>query len=89
MSKCKDFVRTWNLCWKDIIAIMKNRSGEGNIGIIGVELTRNLREKVIGKTVYRIKSVFEGKKDIDRTLERLAVKNAMVSDDTRNKNTSA
>ena len=36
-----------------------------------------LRELKIGKMLYRITSVFEGKKDIDKVIERLAVKNAM------------
>lgn len=66
MSKCKNFVRTWNLCRKDIIAIMKNCSGEGNIGIIGVELTRNLREKVIGKTSIVSKACLKVKRTSTR-----------------------
>lgn len=52
-------------------------------------ITRNLREKVIGKTVYRVRSLFERKKDIDKTIERLAVKNAAASNDTQKKQTIA
>lgn len=85
MSRLREFLIDFK---ETFIRLLGSRSGEGNIGMIGAELTRNLREKAIGKTVYRIRSVFEGKKDIDETLERLAVKNAVVSEDKRNKNTS-
>lgn len=89
MRKYQRFmIRFKEFCRLSIEAV-KNCSGEGQIGLIGEELTRNLREKVIGKTVYRIRSVFEGKKDIDKTLERLAVKNIEHSDGTRDKDASA
>lgn len=35
------------------------------------------REVTIGKVLYRLTSVFEGSKDIDKTMERLAVQNAV------------
>lgn len=35
------------------------------------------REVTIGKVLYRLTSVFEGGKDIDATMERLAVQNAV------------
>ncbi|MVB12517.1 hypothetical protein CAFE_32570 [Caprobacter fermentans] len=35
------------------------------------------REVTIGKVLYRLTSVFEGSKDIDKAMERLAVQNAV------------
>ena len=89
MNKFQRFMIWFKESCKLSIEAVKNCSGEGQIGLIGEELTRNLREKVIGKTVYRVKSVFEGKKDIDKTLERLAVKNIDYSDSKQNKDESA
>ena len=34
------------------------------------------REVKIGKTIYRLTSKYEGEKDLDATLQRLAVKQA-------------
>ena len=79
MKKFKEF------CFVCVEAV-SNNSGEGQIGLLGEVITRNLREKVIGKTVYRVRSLFEGKKDIDKTLERLAVKNAENTDRKGNGN---
>jgi len=39
--------------------------------------TSSYREVTIGKVLYRLTSVFEGSKDIDKTMERLAVQNAV------------
>ena len=38
----------------------------------------NVREYKIGNTVYRIKAVFEGSRNIDDVLLRLAVRNADI-----------
>jgi len=35
------------------------------------------REVTIGKVLYRLTSVFEGTKDLDKTMERLAIQNAI------------
>lgn len=36
----------------------------------------NVKEYKIGNTVYRVKSVFEGSRNIDNVLLRLAIRNA-------------
>lgn len=36
----------------------------------------NIKEYKIGNTVYRVKSVFEGSRNIDNVLLRLAIRNA-------------
>lgn len=36
------------------------------------------KEVVIGKTLYRVTSVFTGEKDLGKTLEQLAVRRAMA-----------
>lgn len=36
------------------------------------------KEIMIGKTLYRITSVFTGEKDLGKTLEQLAVRRAMA-----------
>jgi len=36
------------------------------------------KEVTIGKTVYRITSVFLGEKDLGKTLEQLAIRKAMT-----------
>ena len=39
--------------------------------------TTSYREVRIGKTIYRVTSVFTGEKDLGKTLEQLAVRRAM------------
>ena len=41
------------------------------------ETTSN-REVRIGRTVYRVTSVFTGEKDLGKTLEQLAIRRAMA-----------
>jgi len=36
------------------------------------------KEIMIGKTLYRVTSVFNGEKDLGKTLEQLAVRRAMA-----------
>lgn len=36
------------------------------------------KEVMIGKTLYRVTSVFTGEKDLGKTLEQLAVRRAMA-----------
>lgn len=42
------------------------------------EMTTSYKEVKIGKTLYRVTSVFSGEKDLARTLEQLAVRRAMA-----------
>lgn len=35
------------------------------------------REVTIGKVLYRLTSIFEGSKDIDKTMEQLAIQNTV------------
>ena len=42
------------------------------------EPVASYKEVSIGKTLYRVTSVFSGKKDLSRTLEQLAVRRAMT-----------
>lgn len=39
----------------------------------------------IGKVLYRLTSLFEGSKDIDKTMERLAIQNAMSQPEPQKK----
>lgn len=41
------------------------------------EPTTSYKEVKIGKTIYRVTSVFTGEKDLGKTLEQLAVRRAM------------
>jgi hypothetical protein len=43
------------------------------------------REVSIGKVLYRLTSLFEGSKDIDKTMERLAIQNAMSQPEPQKK----
>lgn len=43
------------------------------------------REVSIGKVLYRLTSIFEGSKDIDKTMERLAIQNAMSQPEPQKK----
>ncbi len=43
------------------------------------------REVSIGKVLYRLTSIFEGSKDIDKTMERLAIQNAMSQPELQKK----
>lgn len=43
------------------------------------------REVSIGKVLYRLTSLFEGSKDIDKTMERLAIQNAMSQPESQKK----
>ncbi len=43
------------------------------------EPVASYKEVRIGKTLYRVTSVFSGEKDLGRTLEQLAVRRAMTS----------
>jgi hypothetical protein len=43
------------------------------------------REVSIGKVLYRLTSLFEGSKDIDKTMERLAIRNAMSQPEPQKK----
>lgn len=43
------------------------------------------REVSIGKMLYRLTSLFEGSKDIDKTMERLAIQNAMSQPEPQKK----
>ena len=36
------------------------------------------KEVMIGKTLYRVTSIFTGEKDLGKTLEQLAIRRAMV-----------
>ena len=40
--------------------------------------TTSYREVKIGRTVYRVTSVFLGEKDLGKTLEQLAIRKAMT-----------
>lgn len=40
--------------------------------------TTSYREVRIGKTIYRVTSVFLGEKDLGKTLEQLAIRKAMT-----------
>ena len=42
------------------------------------EPVASYKEVRIGKTLYRVTSVFSGEKDLGRTLEQLAVRRAMT-----------
>lgn len=42
------------------------------------EAITSYKEVKIGKTLYRVTSVFSGEKDLARTLEQLAVRRAMA-----------
>lgn len=42
------------------------------------EPVASYKEVRIGKTIYRVTSVFSGEKDLGRTLEQLAVRRAMT-----------
>lgn len=39
--------------------------------------TSSYKEVRIGKTIYRVTSFFSGEKDLEKTLEQLAVRRAM------------
>ncbi|MFV0241053.1 MAG: hypothetical protein ACK5H4_13560 [Lacrimispora sphenoides] len=43
------------------------------------------REVSIGNVLYRLTSIFEGSKDIDKTMERLAIQNAMSQPEPQKK----
>lgn len=43
------------------------------------------REVSIGKVLYRLTSIFEGSKDIDKTMERLAIQNAISQPEPQKK----
>ena len=47
------------------------------------EPVASYKEVRIGKTLYRVTSVFSGEKDLGRTLEQLAVRRAMRSEERR------
>ena len=47
------------------------------------EPVASYKEIRIGKTLYRVTSVFSGEKDLGRTLEQLAVRRAMTELDAR------
>jgi len=42
------------------------------------KVTNSYREIQIGKTTYRVTSIFLGEKDLGETLEQLAVRRAMT-----------
>lgn len=53
------------------IVLLKDCSG-------GIDTERYIKELLIDGVLVRLTSIFEGTKDIDKTLERLAVKNALA-----------
>ena len=42
------------------------------------KIETSYKEIMIGKTLYRVTSVFTGEKDLGKTLEQLAVRRAMA-----------
>lgn len=42
------------------------------------KITTSYKEVRIGKTLYRVTSVFSGEKDLGKTLEELAIRRAMT-----------
>lgn len=52
-------------------AIMKQQA-------IPIEPTTSYKEVRIGKTIFRVTSVFSGEKDLGKTLEQLAVRRALT-----------
>lgn len=55
--------------------VLVNKRGEFNISNDNIPKS-TYREVKIGRTNYRLTSIFEGDKDLDKTLERLAIKKA-------------
>jgi hypothetical protein len=45
---------------------------------INSKTTTSYKEVKIGRTVYRVTSVFLGEKDLGKTLEQLAIRKAMA-----------
>ncbi|MGF7145046.1 hypothetical protein HNQ56_003482 [Anaerotaenia torta] len=73
------------------ISIFRDRSGGTNFDVVAQNLktvggkVSAYREVSIGKMLYRLTSLFEGSKDIDKTMERLAIQNAMSQPEQRKK----
>lgn len=42
------------------------------------KMETSYKEVMIGKTLYRVTSIFTGEKDLGKTLEQLAIRRAMV-----------
>ena len=70
----------WNWLFERLKFALTDRSGGWNVPPsppVHAKKPFSYREVTIGKVLYRLTSVFEGSKDIDKTMERLAVQNAV------------
>lgn len=70
----------WNRFFEDLRFALTDRRGGWNMPPsppVPAKKPSSYREVTIGKVLYRLTSVFEGSKDIDKTMERLAVQNAV------------
>ena len=75
---------TYRDFWRTFWIIVDSKSGELNIEKLSTDWKRAsanakpncYREVKIGKMLYCLTSIFEGKKDIDKTVEQLAIRRA-------------
>ena len=70
--------------WKRLWRILQEKRAELNVEVFATDRKNadsgnapHYREITIDKVLYRLTSIFEGSKDIDKTIERLAVQNAV------------
>lgn len=75
---------TYREFWKKLWIIIDDKSGELDVEGIAADWKRAsanerpgaYREVKIGKMLYCLTSIFEGKKDLDKTVEQLAIRRA-------------
>lgn len=75
---------TYRDFWKKFWALVDSKSGELNIEKLSADWQRAstnekpgaYREVKIGKMLYCLTSIFEGKKDLDKTVEQIAIRRA-------------
>ena len=75
---------TYRDFWRKFWTIVDSKSGELNVEKLSADWKRAranekpdaYREVKIGKVLYCLTSIFEGKKDLDKTVEQLAIRRA-------------
>ncbi len=75
---CRNEYEQAPLSYRGSGTYMINRSAFMQKQAIPKEPVASYKEIRIGKTLYRVTSVFSGEKDLGRTLEQLAVRRAMT-----------